>query len=188
MIRRLLISEQERQSILKSYGLLSEGVGDDYLVLPNYSVQQVISFTVAVNSSGYNNISEFKKNCINTNSIPLSNQEKKKLLLNLNDKWDVLADKCMKEPKLTGVYDSNSLGGIKYTETPNKVYAEYQKNEEIKKNGLHLTQLYKNWHKIILVIKIENIVLILVLNLQKIVQDSDVTLTIKTLGYFKTIM
>ena len=133
MIRRLLISEQERQSILKSYGLLSEGVGDDYLVLPNYSVQQVISFTVAVNSSGYNNISEFKKNCINTNSIPLSKQEKKILLLNLNDKWDVLADKCMKEPKLTGVYDSNSLGGIKYTETPNKVYAEYQKNEEIKK-------------------------------------------------------
>jgi len=124
MIRRLLISEQERQSILKSYGLLSEGVGDDYLVLPNYSVKNVLSFTVAVKNGGYNNISEFKKNCINTDSIPLSKKEKKILLLKLNDKWDVLADKCIKA-------------------TPNKVYLEYQKNEEIKKKWTTLNPTLK---------------------------------------------
>jgi len=129
MIRKLLISEQERQSILKSHGLLSEIAGDDYLVLSNYSVQKVMALTKAVKNSGYNSISEFKKSCINNNSISLSKKEKKNLLLNLNDKWNVLADKCMKAPQQTSAYDS--AGNIQYNTTPNKVYVEHQKTEEL---------------------------------------------------------
>ena len=109
MIRKLLISEQERQSILKSHGLLSEVGGDQYLLSQNYSVQKVLGLTLAVRTGGYNNISEFKKSCINNNSILLSKKEKKNLLLNLNNQWDVLADKCMAAPNRTIEYEIEHL-------------------------------------------------------------------------------
>ena len=125
MIRKLLISEQERQSILKSHGLLSEVGGDQYLLSQNYSVQKVLGLTMAVRAGGYNDISEFKKSCINNNSISLSKKEKKNLLLNLNNQWDVLADKCMAEKIVTRVTDD--AGNNKFVMAPNKVYTEYQK-------------------------------------------------------------
>jgi hypothetical protein len=138
MIRKLLISEQERQSILKSHGLLNEISGVDYLALSNYSTQKVLGLTLAVRTGGYNDISEFKKNCINTTQLGLSKKEKKNLLLNLNNQWDVLADKCMAAPNWSQEIDN--AGTRKYIQTPNKVYIEYQKilenqklEEDIKK-------------------------------------------------------
>lgn len=125
MIRRLLISEQEKQSILKSHGLLSEIAGDEYLVLPNYSVQKVLVLTQAVKNSGYNDISDFKKSCINTNTIGLSKKERKNLLLNINNQWDTLADKCMGASQWTTEYDRE--GNPTSKQIPNKVYVEYQK-------------------------------------------------------------
>ena len=125
MIRRLLISEQEKQSILKSHGLLSEIAGDEYLVLPNYSVQKVLVLTQAVKNSGYNDISDFKKSCINTNTIGLSKKERKNLLLNINNQWDTLADKCMGASQWTTEYDRD--GNPTSKQIPNKVYVEYQK-------------------------------------------------------------
>lgn len=125
MIRKLLISEQERQSILKSHGLLSETIGDQYLLSQNYSPQKVLGLTMAVRAGGYNDISEFKKSCIKTTALGLSKKDKKNLLLNLNNQWDVLADKCMATSNWTIEYDNG--GNRKSVQTPNKVYTEYQK-------------------------------------------------------------
>ena len=141
MIRRLLISEQERQSILKLHGLLSEDAGDQYLQSQNYSVQKVLGLTLAVRTGGYNNISEFKKNCIKTTELGLSKKEKKNLLLNLNNQWDVLADKCMAVPNWT--IENDNGGHRKYVQTPNKVYTEYQKILEKQKLEKDTTEKLK---------------------------------------------
>ena len=124
MIRKLLISEQERQSILKSHGLLSEAAGDQYMVLQNYSPEKVLGLTMAVNVSGYKDIIEFKKKCIKINSIKLSKREIKNLQPKLNNQWDALAEKCMNTPRETSIITGYGYGR---ESTPNKVYTEYQK-------------------------------------------------------------
>jgi hypothetical protein len=137
MIRKLLISEQERQSILKSHGLLSEIAGDQYLLSQNYSVQKVLGLTMAVNAAGHNDIIEFKKKCIKINAIGLSKREIKNLQPKINNQWDALAEKCMNTPRVI-----NNSG--KLQSTPNKVYTEYQKILEKQKLDKEKNEELKN--------------------------------------------
>ena len=127
---KFIITEEEKNHIRNLYDLINEGPIDDYLQPSTTTgTETLVGY---LKTAGVTDVLTFKKNCLSQENCFFNKKEIKKLTPLLNDKWDVLADKCWK------CYGDPLTSIIRTNETTSKKIEElkpYCQNFEVNEDG-----------------------------------------------------